>query len=174
MLQQEPDEDEEANFPDSESDISDDEDPEYLPQYQAGVVGVPVNPAFLDESVSSQDSDDSSNESSEEETQTKSSRLNKKGSYCEENPPTHGRTHSHNILRSYPDTPPGSTAVLPKDSWNMFISNIITEDILKCTNVEGRRTATAKGKEWRNNKENTATNRISITTSRDQSNMTIR
>ncbi|KAE8289464.1 hypothetical protein D5F01_LYC11165 [Larimichthys crocea] len=100
---------------------------------------------------SSQDSEDLSDKSSEEETQTQSSRLNKKGSYWDENPPTYGRTRSHNILRSCPGPPPGSTAVLPKDAWDMFMSNNIIEEVLKCTNLEGRRTAaTAKGKEWRN------------------------
>ncbi|KAL2095507.1 hypothetical protein ACEWY4_010226 [Coilia grayii] len=150
MLQQEPDEDGEAIFTDSESDISDDDDPEYLPQDQAGVVGVSGDPAFLHEEQSSQDSEDSSDESSEEETQIKSSRLSKKGSYWDENPPTRVRTHSHNILRSFPGPPPGSTAVSPKDAWDMFMSHNIIEEVLKCTNLEGRRTATAKGKEWRN------------------------
>lgn len=79
MLQQEADEDERIS-PDSESDISDDDDPEYLPQDQAGVVGVSENPAFLNEEESSQDSEDSS----EEESQTKSSKLSKKSHQAEE------------------------------------------------------------------------------------------
>lgn len=151
LLQQEPDEDEEAICTDPESDISDDDDPEYLPQDPAGVVGVSGNPAFLHEEESSQDSEDSSDESSEEEAQTKSNRLSKKGLYWDENPPAHGRTRSHNILRSCPGPRPGSTAVSPKDAWDLFMSNNIIEEVLKCTNLEGRRiAATAKGKEWRN------------------------
>lgn len=59
---------------------SDDDDPEYLPQGQAGVVGVSGDPALLHED-SSDDKDDSSDESSEDESQTQSSRLSKNGSY---------------------------------------------------------------------------------------------
>ena len=148
MIQEElNEEDEEAICSESESENSDDDDPEY------GVVGVSGDPALLHED-SSDRKDDSSGDSSEEETQTQSSRLSKNGSYWNENPPTHGRTRSHNILRSCPGPTPGSTAVSPKDAWDMFITDNIIEEILKCTNLEGRRIATAKGKEWRSiNKE---------------------
>lgn len=104
MLQQEPDEDEEAIFSDSVYDISDD-DPEYLPHDQAGVVGVSGNLASLHEQESSQDSEDSSDESSEEETQTESNRLSKKGSYWKENPP-----------HSWQNTQPQHSQELPRPS----------------------------------------------------------
>lgn len=100
MLQQEPNEDEEAVFSVSESEISDDDDPDYLPQDQAGG-GLSGNPAFLHEDSSHEESSD---ESSEEETQIQSNRLSKNGSYWNENPPNHGRTRSHNIFEELPRT----------------------------------------------------------------------
>lgn len=80
----------------------DDDDPEYLPQHQAGLVGVSGNPVIQQEEESSQDSRNSNDESSQEEALTNSSWLNKTGLYWDENPPNHGRTHSHYILRSCP------------------------------------------------------------------------
>lgn len=50
MLQEQPDkEDEQAICPDSESETFDDDDPDYLSQGQAGVVGVSGNQAVLHE-----------------------------------------------------------------------------------------------------------------------------
>ncbi|KAJ8403677.1 hypothetical protein AAFF_G00350030 [Aldrovandia affinis] len=146
MLHEEQDqEDEEAILnPDSESEISEADDPEYAPQGQAGVVGVPGSPASLDEDSFD---DTSSEESSEEETQ--SDRMSEKGSYWNEHPPTQGRTRSHNILRCCPGPASGLSTVSPKDAWDMFISNNIIEEVLHCTNLEGRRAAAAKRKEWR-------------------------
>ncbi|KAL7369940.1 hypothetical protein ABVT39_013743 [Epinephelus coioides] len=144
-------EDEDGIGPDSESEISDDDDdPVYVPQGQAGVMGV----SLLNEEDSSDDKEGSSDESSEEEIQTQSNRLSKNGSYWNENPPTHSRIRSHNILRSCPGPTPGSAAVSPKDAWDKFISDNIIEEVLRCTNLEGRRAAAAKGKEWKSiNKE---------------------
>ena len=115
---------------------------DYVAQDQAGDVGVSSNPALLDEE-DIDDIGDSSDEASEEETQTQSNRLSKKGSYWNENPLTPSRTRSHNILRlrSCPGPTPGSRAVSPKDAWDMFISNNIIEEVIKCTNLEGRRAA---------------------------------
>ncbi|XP_056880212.1 piggyBac transposable element-derived protein 4-like [Takifugu flavidus] len=132
--------------PDSESEISDeDNDPAYVSQGQAGVMGV----SLLNEEDSSDDQEGSSDESPEEEIQTQSDRFSKNGSYWNENPPTHGRTKSHNILRSCPGPTPGSVAVSPKDAPDKFISDNIIEEVLKCTNLEGRRAAAVKGKDWK-------------------------
>lgn len=62
MLHQEQDEeDEEAILgPDSESEISDAVDLNYVPQGQSGVVGMSWNPALLDEEDSFNDIEDSS------------------------------------------------------------------------------------------------------------------
>ncbi|KAK9976650.1 hypothetical protein ABG768_021855 [Culter alburnus] len=148
ILHKEQDEEDEAILsPDSESEISDADDLDYVPQCQSGVVG--VHPALQDEEDSSDDIEDLSDESSEEETQTQSNRMSKNGFYWSKYPPAHGRTRSYNILRSCPGPAPGSTANSPKDAWDMFISDNIIEEVLKCTNLEGRRAAAAKWKEWR-------------------------
>ncbi len=61
------DEEDQATLsPDSESEISDADDLDYVPQGQSGVVG--VNPALLDEEDSFDDTEDLTDESSEEET----------------------------------------------------------------------------------------------------------
>ncbi|XP_056869731.1 piggyBac transposable element-derived protein 4-like [Takifugu flavidus] len=136
-------EDEDGIGPDSESEISyTDNDPAYVPQGQAVVMGE----SLLNEEDSSDDQEGSSDESSEEEIQTQSDRFR---SYWNENPPTHGRTKSHNILRSCPGPTPGSVAVSPKDAWDKFISDNIIEEVLECTNLEGRRAAAVKGKRWK-------------------------
>lgn len=149
MLHEEQDEEDEAILStDSDSVISDADDLDYVPQGQSGVVG--VNPALVDEEDSFDDIEDLSDESSEDETQTQSDRMSKRGSYWSEHPPPpQGRTRSHNILRSCPGPVPGSTSISPKDAWDMFISDNIIDEVLKCTNLEGRRTAAAKGKKWR-------------------------
>jgi len=54
-------------------------DLDYVPQGQAGVVGVSRNPALLDEEDSFDEIEDSPDESSEEETQTQVNRLSKNG-----------------------------------------------------------------------------------------------
>ncbi|XP_034058307.1 piggyBac transposable element-derived protein 4-like [Gymnodraco acuticeps] len=141
MLHQEQDKEDGAILDaDSESDLSDD-DVDYVPQGQAEVAG--------DEEDSLDELEDSSDESSEEETQTQANRLSKKGSYWNEQPPTQGRARTHNILRRCPGPVSGSTIISPKDAWELFISDNIIEEVLRCTNLEGRRAAAAKGKEWR-------------------------
>ncbi|XP_067101197.1 piggyBac transposable element-derived protein 4-like [Osmerus mordax] len=149
MLHEEQDDEEEEaiHSTDSESEISDADDLDYVPHAQAGVLG--VNPALPDEEDSCDYIEESSDESSEEEIQTQFERLSKKGSYWNEHPPIQGRTRSHNILRSCAGPAPGSRSISPKDAWDMFITDEIIDEVLKCTNLEGRRAAAAKGKEWR-------------------------
>ena len=127
---------------DSESEISDDEDPDYCPGGSGS--HPPGNPTEQDQS----DSEDSPSVSSEEEiVQIMPNRMSRKGSYWSELPPTQGRTQSPNILRSRPGPAQGlSTTVSPKDAWELFITDDITQEVMKCTNLEGRRVATARGK----------------------------
>ena len=127
---------------DSESEISDDEDPDYCPGGSGS--HPPGNPTEQDQS----DSEDSSSVSSEEEiVQIMPNRMSRKGSYWSELPPPQGRTQSPNILRSRPGPAQGlSTTVSPKDAWELFITDDITQEVMKCTNLEGRRVATARGK----------------------------
>lgn len=71
MLQEEPDEeDEEAICPGSESETCDDDDQDFLPECEAGVVGVSGESALLHSSEdSSDDAEKLFDQSSEQETQ---------------------------------------------------------------------------------------------------------
>lgn len=102
----------------------------------------------------------------------------KKGRIGMRIPPTHGRTHSQNILSSCPGPPSGSTAVSPKDAWDEFMSNNFIEEAVKCTNLEGRQTAMANRsgetiKRTNTTTTTTTTNRISTTIDREQFSMTM-
>lgn len=119
---------------DSESDISDVEDPDYCPPTEQG----------------QSDTEESSDESSEEEMDIVSNRMSRKGSYWAELPPSQAKTPSHNILSSRPGPAPGFSTVSPIDAWKLFMSDNIIEEVLTCTNMEGRRVATDRGKEWKN------------------------
>ncbi|XP_048861754.1 piggyBac transposable element-derived protein 4-like [Brienomyrus brachyistius] len=132
------------------SDISDNEDPDYYP---AGGIGRPPGNLTLLTETDQSDTEDSSDESSKEESEVQimSNRMSCKGSYWSELPPTQSRTPSHNILRSRSGPAPGlATTISPKDAWELFITDNIIQEVMKCTNFEGRRVATARGKEWKN------------------------
>ncbi|KAF3839538.1 hypothetical protein F7725_018255 [Dissostichus mawsoni] len=87
---------------DSESDISDVEDPDYCPPGHVRPSGNQPAPAEQDQS----DTEESS-ESSEEEMDIVSNRMSRKGSYWAELPPTQAKTPSHNLLRSRSGPAPG-------------------------------------------------------------------
>ncbi|KAK1885696.1 PiggyBac transposable element-derived protein 4 [Dissostichus eleginoides] len=129
---------------DSESDISDVEDPDYCPPGHVRPSGNQPAPAEQDQS----DTEESS-ESSEEEMDIVSNRMSRKGSYWAELPPTQAKTPSHNLLRSRSGPAPGFSTVSPIDAWKLFITDSILEEVLRCTNMEGRRVATNRGKEWK-------------------------
>jgi len=131
---------------DSGSEISDYGDSDYCP---GGISNPPRNQTLPSEQDQS-DTEDSSCESSEEESdvQITSNRMSRKGSYWSELPPTQGKTSSHNILRNQSWFAPRFTITIsPKDAWELFITDNIRQEVIKCTNLEGRRVATAKGKE---------------------------
>ncbi|XP_062251398.1 uncharacterized protein LOC133960645 [Platichthys flesus] len=144
MVRQMLDDGEAVMLLDSESDISDDEDQDYCPGGSGS--RPPGNPTEQDKS----DPEESSSVSSEEESvQIMSNRMSWKGCYWSELPPTQGRTQSHNILRSRSGPAQGlSTTVSPKDAWELFISDDIIQEVMKCTNLEGRRVATGSEKNW--------------------------
>ncbi|KAK1900093.1 PiggyBac transposable element-derived protein 4 [Dissostichus eleginoides] len=129
---------------DSESDISDVEDPDYCPPGHVRPSGNQPAPAEQDQS----DTEESS-ESSEEEMDIVSNRMSRKGSYWAELPPTQAKTPSHNLLRSRSGPAPGFSTVSPIDAWKLFITDSILEEVLRCTNMEGRKVATNRGKEWK-------------------------
>lgn len=130
---------------DSGSDISDVEDPDYCPPGHVRLSGNQPAPAKQDQS----DTEESS-ESSEEEMDIVSNRMSRKGSYWAELPPTQAKTPSHNLLRSRSEPASGFSTVSPIDAWKLFITDSILEEVLKCTNMEGRRVAINRGKEWKN------------------------
>ena len=145
---------------DSASDISDEEDPIEDPDYcPPGVVRPPRNAGSHrnqtppDEQYQS-DTEESSDEASEEEEEMDrpivSNRMSRKGSYWADLPPSQGRTPSHNIVRSRPGPAPGLSTVSPIDAWRLFITDGIIEEVLTCTNMEGRRVAVVRGKECKN------------------------
>ena len=137
------DNEEEVMGLDTESEMSDDEDPDYCP------TGNTTLPTEQDQSETEQSSYESSEE--ESEVQITFNRMSRKGSYWSEFPPTQGRTPSHNILSGRPGPAPVlTTTVSPKDAWELFITDNIIQEVMKCTNLEGRRVATARGKEWKN------------------------
>lgn len=77
--------------------------------------------------------------------------MSRKGSYWSELSPNQGRTPSRNILRSQSGPAPGlTTTVSPKDAWELFITDNIIQEVITCTNLEGWRGATARGREWKN------------------------
>ncbi len=76
--------------------------------------------------------------------------MSHKGSYWAELPPCQAKTPSHNILRSRSGPAPGFITISPIDAWKLFMSDNIIEEVLTCTNMEGRRVATIRGKEWKN------------------------
>lgn len=39
-------------------------------------------------------------------------------------------------------------------AWELFITDDIIQEVMRCTNLEGQRVATAKGKEWKNVNKN--------------------
>ena len=113
------DNEEEVMGLDTESEMSDDEDPDYCP------TGNPTLPTELDQS----DTEESSYESSEEESEVQITfnRMSCKGSYWSEFPPTQGRIPSHNILSGHPGPAPVlTTTVSPKDAWELFITQYHT------------------------------------------------
>ncbi len=78
MPQKEQDEEDPAILSsDSESEIFDADDLDYVPRVQSGVVG--VNPALLDEEDSCDDIENLSDQSTEEKTQTQSNTMSKNG-----------------------------------------------------------------------------------------------
>ncbi|KAJ4942402.1 hypothetical protein JOQ06_012268 [Pogonophryne albipinna] len=125
--------------------MSDVEDPDYCPPGHVRPSGNQPAPAEQDQS----DTEESS-ESSEEEMDIVSNRMSRKGSYWAELPPTQAKTPSHNLLRSRSGPAPGFSTVSPIDAWKLFITDSILEEVLRCTNMEGRRVATNRGKEWKN------------------------
>ncbi|MGH0175320.1 UNVERIFIED_CONTAM: hypothetical protein FKN15_070254 [Acipenser sinensis] len=87
------------------------------------------SPERLSGSLLSEDSDLS--ESSEEEPEDNALRTFQtscSGTYWNENPPPQGKTLRNNIVRNPPGPAPGTTTVLPKDTWDLFVQTLKDEE----------------------------------------------
>ena len=78
-----------------------------------------------------------------------SERMSKTGIYWSENPPARTQTRSCNILRERPGPVRGSRITTPQEAFESFITRDIIDEVIQCTNLEGRRVAAARGKVWK-------------------------
>ena len=75
--------------------------------------------------------------------------MGKTGTYWSENPPLRSQTRSFNLLRQRPGPVRGSRIATPRDAFEFLITRDIIDEVIQCTNLEGRRVAAARGKEWK-------------------------
>ena len=97
---------------------------------------------------------ESVNESSEEsENEALSTfqlqRMSKTGIYWSKNPPPRTQTRSCDILRERPGPVRGSRITTPLDAFESFITRCIMNEVIQCTNLEGRSVAAGRGKAWK-------------------------
>ncbi|XP_051508182.1 uncharacterized protein LOC127414289 isoform X1 [Myxocyprinus asiaticus] len=129
--------------PDSESELSDSDGPEC-----SSSADVTVGQEIVGAVGSTTDFEYSSAESCDEESKDHLSRQSNSESYWSKDPPPQSETRS-STSRSCPGHALGPSVVTPKDAWELFISENIIDEILRCTNLEGQRAASAKGKLWK-------------------------
>lgn len=65
-------------------------------------------------------------------------------------PPQISRTPVHNIIRQLPGLPKKQRAATPGEAFRLFMSVDILEEIVYCTNMEGKRVCDNKRKQWKN------------------------
>ena len=96
-------------------------------------------------------SEDEFSEESENDalSSLQSERMSKTGIYWSENPPARTQTRSCNILRERPGPVRGSRITTPQEVFESFITRDIIDEVIQCTNLEGRRVAAARGKVWK-------------------------
>ena len=104
---------------------------------------------------------DESLEESENEAPSvfQSQRMSKTGNYWSENSPAQTQTRSCNILREWPGPVRGSRITTLQNIFTPFITPNIIDEVIQCTNLEGRRVVAARGKVW---KKLTVRNSLSI------------
>ena len=76
-------------------------------------------------------------------------RMNKTGIYWSESPPAWTQTRPSNILRKRPGPVRGFRITTPRDAFKSFIMRNIINEVIQCTNLEGRRVTVARGKVWK-------------------------
>ena len=100
---------------------------------------------------SSLESEDDSSEESEIDAPAafQSERMEKTDIYWSENPPSRTQTRSFNILRQRSGPVRGSRIATPRDAFEFLITRDIIDEVIHCTNLEGRRMAAARRKDWK-------------------------
>ncbi|XP_047103800.1 piggyBac transposable element-derived protein 3-like [Schistocerca piceifrons] len=76
--------------------------------------------------------------------------ISRNGTIWKLDPPATFRMPVHNIVKKAPGPARGLKTSKPKDAWDCFISKEILEEIINCTNYEGRIVAALRGKTWKN------------------------
>lgn len=77
-----------------------------------------------------------------------SNRLSRNNTFWDEKGPVTSRTISRNILLERPGPRRGVVANTPIQSWDLFISSDMLDEIILCTNREGKRMSREKGFQW--------------------------
>nr|XP_022904749.1 piggyBac transposable element-derived protein 4-like [Onthophagus taurus] len=64
-------------------------------------------------------------------------------------PPAKNKIQPHNIIRRAPRLATKHMAATPKKAFQLFVTPVIVQEIVNCTNLEGKRVYGAKGKPWK-------------------------
>lgn len=103
-----------------------------------------------DQNYSSSDSEYCSDSECIQQTQKDDTFISVNGTVWKKNAPSTSRTRAHNIVKCTPGVSREVKTSCPKDAWDCIITHSIIEEIIHCTNLEGRRLATEEGKQWKN------------------------
>lgn len=99
---------------------------------------------------SSLTSEGSSDESDERSYRSANFLIGRDGTQWSKTPPPMSRIRAHNVMKIPPGPVKGTVTVSPKDAWDYFISQRMLDEIVHCTNLEGRRIASIMKKNWHN------------------------
>ena len=72
-----------------------------------------------------------------------------KQEFWSKNPPSRTQTRSFNILRQGPGPVRGSRIATLRVAFEFLITCDVIAEVIQCTNLEGRRVAAARGKDWK-------------------------
>ncbi|XP_022910889.2 piggyBac transposable element-derived protein 4-like [Onthophagus taurus] len=64
-------------------------------------------------------------------------------------PPAKNKIQPHNIIRRAPGLARKHMAATPKKAFQLFVTPVIVQEIVNCTNLEGKRVYGATGKPWK-------------------------
>lgn len=101
------------------------------------------------ESYSLSNSEDDEDDSAEAQSYPNELFAAKDGTVWSNQPPAKSQTRAHNVMKVPPGPSKGVSTATPKSAFELFITDLILDEILMCTNREGNRIALAKNKVWR-------------------------